>query len=296
MMKKLIPFLLLIMSYCVFAQQPTEIPVSLKTPDGKYIGQVSGGGLDATANAVSPKQTFGLIDINGGKIADGDKVKIRMDASQWHENKEQKLIHRVAAKGAKEDECIFKLRIKDKLIFFETPSGKFVRVDDIAVIATDEEKNATLFDIQIVQPAAQATSYTVAFKLNNGKHLGMVGGGKMDASSAEIGTNQIFQMIDLNGGQLSNGDSVKIIFGQAQTQSQLHEDKENNVINRVPTRGAKDEECIFKILVVGAKVLLQTPSGKFIATSEDGKSLITTDKKDDSSFLTAVPNPTPVGK
>lgn len=296
MMKKLIPFLVLILSFGIFAQQPTEIPVSLKTPDGKYIGQVSGGGLDATANAVTPKQTFGLIDLNGGKIADGDKVKIRMDASQWHENKEQKLIHRVPIKGAKEDECIFKLRIKDKLIFFETPNGKFVRVDDIAVIATDDEKNATLFDIQVVQPAAQSASYTVAFKLNNGKHLGMVGGGKMDASASEIGNNQIFQMIDLNGGQLSNGDAVKIIFGQAQTQSQLHEDKENNLINRVPTRGAKDEECIFKILVVGAKVLLQTPSGKFVATSEDGKSLITTDKKDDSSFLTAVPNPTPVAK
>ena len=295
-MKKLIPFLVLILSFGIFAQQPTEIPVSLKTPDGKYIGQVSGGGLDATANAVTPKQTFGLIDLNGGKIADGDKVKIRMDASQWHENKEQKLIHRVPIKGAKEDECIFKLRIKDKLIFFETPNGKFVRVDDIAVIATDDEKNATLFDIQVVQPAAQSASYTVAFKLNNGKHLGMVGGGKMDASASEIGNNQIFQMIDLNGGQLSNGDAVKIIFGQAQTQSQLHEDKENNLINRVPTRGAKDEECIFKILVVGAKVLLQTPSGKFVATSEDGKSLITTDKKDDSSFLTAVPNPTPVAK
>lgn len=295
-MKKIIPFLLLILAYGVFAQQPTEIPVSLKTPDGKYIGQVAGGGLDATANAVSPKQTFGLIDLNGGKIADGDKVKLRMDASQWHENKEQKLIHRVPMRGAKEDECVFILKIKDKLIYFQTPSGKFVRVDDISVIATDEEKNATLFDIQIVQPPTQAASYTVAFKLNNGKHLGMVGGGKMDTSATEIGNNQIFQMIDLNGGQLSNGDTVKIIFGQGQTQSQWHEDKENSLINRVPTRGARDEECIFKILVVGGKVLLQTPSGKFVATSEDGKSLITTDKKDDTSFLTAVPNPTPIAK
>ena len=144
-MKKIIPFLLLILAYSVFAQQPTEIPVSLKTPDGKFIGQVSGGGLDATANAVSPKQTFGLIDLNGGKIADGDKIKLRMDASQWHENKEQKLIHRVPTKGAKEDECVFKLRIKDKLIFFETPSGKFVATseDGKSLITTDKKDDSS---------------------------------------------------------------------------------------------------------------------------------------------------------
>jgi Fascin domain len=280
----------------MFAQQPTEISVSLKTPDGKYIGQVSGGGLDAAANAVSPKQTFGLIDLNGGKISDGDKVKIRMDASQWHENKEQKLIHRVPTKGAKEDECIFTLKIKDKLIYFQTPSGKFVRVDDIAVIATDEAKNATLFDIQSVTPPTASTVYTVAFKFNNGKHLGMVGGGKMDASSLKISNNQIFQMIDLNGGQLANGDSIKILFGDEKTRSQLREDTENNLIHRIPAKGAKDDGCIFKILVVGQNVLLQTPSGKFIGTSEDGKSLIRTDKKDGTSLLTAVPNPQPEAK
>jgi uncharacterized Zn ribbon protein len=295
-MKISIPFLLLILNYGIFAQQPTEIPVSLKTPDGKYIGQVSGGGLDAMANAVTPKQTFGLIDLNGGKIADGDKVKLRMDASQWHEDKDKKVIHRVPTKGAKEDECVFILKVKDKLIYFQTPSGKFVKVDDIALITTDKAENATLFDIQAVVSPTASTSYSVAFKLNNGKYLGMVANGGMDASATEISAKQIFQMIDLNGGQLASGDTLKIIFGEGSSQSQWHEDKENNRINRVPTRGAKDEECLFKIFVVGGKVLLQTPRGKFVGTSEDGKSLITTDKKDDSSFLTAVPNPTPTAK
>lgn len=295
-MKKLISFLLLSFTYGVFAQQATEIPVSLKTPDGKYVGQVANGGLDVAANAVSPKQTFSLIDLNGGKIVDGDKVKLLMDTSQWHENKEQKLIHRVPSKGAKEDECVFILKVKDRLIYFQTPSGKFVKVDDIALITTEEANNATLFDVQMVQSATQSTNYSVAFKFGNGKYVGMVGGGKMDSSASEIGNNQIFQMIDLNGGQLANGDSVKLLFGQPPTISQLHEDKENNLINRVPTRGAKDEECIFKILVVGGNILLQTPSGKYVAASADGKSLITTDKKDETSLLTAVPNPTPVAK
>ncbi len=295
-MKKLIPFLFLSFTYAAFAQQATEIPVSLKTPEGKYIGQVSGGGLDATANAVSPKQTFGLIDLNGGKVADGDKVKFRMDASQWHEDKAQKLIHRVPTKGAKVEECIFTLKIKDKLIYFQTPSGKFVRVDDIAVIATDDAKNATLFDIQAVTPPIAATSYTVAFKFKNGNYLGMIPQGGMGAGSKEITSKEIFQMVDLNGGQLANGDTIKILFGDGQTQSQLHEDTEKNLIHRIPSRGAKDDGCIFKILVVGSNVLLQTPSGKVVGMSTEGKSLTVTDKKDDTSLLTAIPNPQPPAK
>ncbi len=280
----------------LFAQQTLEISVSLKTPDGKFIGQVSGGGLDATSTTVSPKQTFGLIDLNGGKIADGDKVKIRMDASQWHEDKAQKLIHRVPTKGAKEEECVFVLKVKDKLIYFQTPSGKFVKVDDITLITTDDAKNATLFDVQAVASAAASAIYTVGFKFKNGNYLGMVPNGGMGANSKEISPKEIFQMVDLNGGQLANGDPIKLLFGEGQTQSQLHEDAEKNLIHRIPVRGAKDDGCIFKIFVVGQNVLLQAPSGKYIGVATDGKSLITTDKKDDSSLLTAVPNPTPTVK
>ena len=287
-MKKLFPFLLLSFTCGAFAQQTSEIPVSLKTPDGKYIGQVANGGLDATANVVTGKQTFFLQDLNGGKIADGDKVKLRMDASQWHENKEQKLVHRVPGKGANEAECIFTLKIKDKLIYFQTPSGKFVKIDDIAVITTDEAKNATLFDIQVVSPPTASTDYTLSFKFKNGNYLGMVANGGMDASSNEITPKQIFLMVDINGGQLANGDSVKILFGEGQTQSQLREDVEKNVIHRVPLRGAKDDGCIFKIFSTTQGVLLQTASGKYLAIAADGKSLITTDKKDDTSFLTTV--------
>lgn len=295
-MKKLVPFLLMSFAYSLFAQQATEIPVSLKTPEGKYIGQVSGGGLDATASIVSPKQTFGLIDLNGGKIADGDKVKLRMDASQWHENKEQKLIHRVATKGAVEAECVFTLKIKDKLIYFQAPSGRFVKVDDIALITTDDNKSATLFDIQAVLPPTTATSYTVAFKFKNGNYLGMIPQGGMGAGAKEISSKEIFQMVDLNGGQLANGDSIKILFGEGQTQSQLREDVEKNLIHRIPSKGAKDDGCIFKILVIGQNILLQTPSGKYVGTSTDGKSVTITDNKDDTSLLTAVPNPQPVTK
>jgi hypothetical protein len=76
----------------------------------------------------------------------------------------------------------------------------------------------------------------------------------------------------------------------------LREDQENNKIHRVPSRVGKEEECIFKIFVVGQNILLQAPSGKYIAASADGKSLTTTDKKDDSSLLTAIPVQPPPAK
>jgi len=276
----------------MLAQQATEVSVSIKTPDGKYVVQVAGGGLDAVATAVTGKQTFGLVDLNGGKVVDGDKIKILFEASQWHEDKDKSLIHRVPSKGAKEDECIFKLRIKDKVIFLETPSGKFVKVDNGAVVTTGDVKNATAFDIQAAAPPAQSTSYTTAFTFSNGNYLGMVAGGGLDAMAKEVTNNQIFQVIDINGGTMVSGDPVKLIFAQ----SQMHEDKDKGIIHRVPIRGAVEEECMFKLIVVGKNIRLQTPSGKFVAAASEGKSIVATDKKDESSLLTAIPNPTPVVK
>lgn len=277
----------------VVAQTQGEVAVSLKTPEGKFVGQVAGGGLDATSATVTAKQTFALSDLNGGKIADGDKIKLRMDASLWHEDKEKGLIHRVPVKGAKEEECHFKIRVKDKLIFLETSSGKFVKADGATVTTVADAKNATLFDIQTVTDAGPDTViYTTGIKVASASHIGMVANGGLDASSKVITANQVFDLIDLNGGKLVSGDSVKLIFGQ----SQFREDKENNRIHRVPIRGAKDGECVFKLIIVGANFRLQTPSGKFVAAAVDGKSLIATDKQDESSLLTAIPNPTPITK
>lgn len=285
-------FAVFILTQFAVAQQATELAVSLKTSEGKYVGQVSGGGLDATATSVSSKQTFGLIDLNGGKYADGDKVKFRIDASQWHEDKEQSVIHRVPMKGAKEEECQFRLRIKDKLIFLETPSGKFVKIDNSAIVTIPDAAKATMFDVQTVAPAVEATSYPVALAFAGGRHIGIVAGGGLDAQAKEITVNHIFQLVDLNGGSLASGDAVKLIFAQ----SQMREDKEANKIHRVPIRGAKEEECVFKLIVAGKNIRLQTPAGKFVVAAADGKSLTTTDNKDDASLLSAIPNPTPVAK
>lgn len=290
--KKLVILFMLLFAVSASAQTATEIPVSLKTTEGKYVGQVAGGGLDVIANAVTPKQTFTLVDLNGKDIADGDKIILRQDATQWREDSEKSMIHRVATKGAKENECTFVLRFKGDFIYFETPSKKFIRVEETALKTVSDAASATSFQVGAIIVANQPVSYSVAFKLANGGLIGMVAGGGLDATAKEIGTNQIFSMTDLNGGGLASGDPVKIITGQ----TQFREDLEANRVHRVPIRGAKEAECIFKIVVTGAKILLQTPSGKFVSVAADGKSFTTTDKKDDSSLFTAIPNPTPAAK
>lgn len=274
------------------AQQATEIPVSLKAPNGKFVGQIANGGLDVNAESITAKQTFVLVDINGGKVADGDSVKIKIEESLWHEDKAKNAINRVPARVAIETECVFRLRVRGKLIALETPSGRFVRVDAWSVVTTDDPTEATPFDIQAVAPKSAPTAYTVAFKFANGKFMGMVPQGGMDASADAIGANQTFTMIDLNGNQLSSGDTVRLIFGQ----SQLHEDPSDGRIHRVPIRGSVEAECTFKIIVVGTNILLETPKGKYVATATDGKSLVSTDKKDESSLMTAVPTTAPEPK
>ncbi len=284
-----IAFCVLAAAVAAVAQQTPEIPVSLKAPNGKFVGQAANGGLDVAAEEITAKQTFLLVDINGGKVADGDSVKFRMEESLWHEDKDKNAINRLPARVAIEAECIFKLRVRGKLIALEAPSGKFVSVDGTSLVTTPDAKNATPFDIQAIAPKSQPTAYTVAFKFANGKFMGMVPQGGMDASADAIGPNQTFTLIDLNGNQLSSGDEVKLIFGQ----SLLREDPSNGKIHRVPIRGSVETECVFKIVVSGQNVLLQTPSGKYVATAPDGKSLVGTDKKDESSTMTAVPTKAP---
>jgi len=139
------------------------------------------------------------------------------------------------------------------------------------------------------QTQASPQTYTVALKTAAGKYISMVPNGGLAGNGAEISAKQIFTVIDLNGGTLVNGDKVKIAHGN----TLWREDKEKNILHRVPARGAKDEECTFRVRVKGKTILLETPSGKFVTVSADGKTLETREKPDEATTLEAVPAPAP---
>lgn len=272
-----------------FAQQPSEKTAALRIASGAYLSMVAGGGLDASGKEIGKQQIFTIVDANGGELEDGDKVKIVYETSLWREDKENNKIHRVAIKGSKDAETVFKVKRKDKMLMLQTPSGKYLAIDGAAIVTTDKQDKAALLELVASVPPAQSQGYPTAFRLASGKYLGMVAGGGLDAGATQISPKQIFTLVDLDGGSLNNGDSVKIMFEA----SLWREDKENGKIHRVPIKGAKDDECTFKIKVQGKSVLLQTPSGKFVSASPDGKAVLTTDKRDETSLLEAIPQSPP---
>ena len=284
---KLICLAALILTACGIglAQQPTQKNVALRTASGEYLMMVAGGGLGAGGKEIGKQQIFTVVDENGGEIEDGDRVKIVYESSIWREDKENKKVHRVPIKGSKDAETVFKAKRKGKSFALQTPSGKYVGVDGAAIVAVDGQDKAAFLEMATAQPPAEPTAYRTAFRTASGKYLTMIAGGGLDASAAQISPKQVFTLVDLNGGQLSDGDAVKI---QYET-SLWREEKENNVIRRVQAKGSNDAETVFKIKVQGKNILLQTPSGKFVAPSPDGKTIMTSDKREAASLLEAVP-------
>jgi hypothetical protein len=59
--------------------------VSLRTYNGNYLQAVNGGGssVDAMSTSVGAYQQFGLIDINGGTLNDGDLVRMQVENGNW---------------------------------------------------------------------------------------------------------------------------------------------------------------------------------------------------------------------
>jgi hypothetical protein len=132
--------------------------VALRTASGNYVSMVAGGGIDAAAKSVTPKQIFTFIDLNGGTLVDGDKVKIRYEQSFWREDKDKKIIHRVPSKGSKEEECTFILRVKGNSILLETPSGKFVAVSSDGKTIETREKREEASLLEAVPAQLPATT------------------------------------------------------------------------------------------------------------------------------------------
>lgn len=98
----------------------------------RYVSTVAQGGLDINGPEITDRQTFALIDMNGGELADGDEVRIRWApantrATYWQET--ESFINRTGYKP--DDACTFRVKFadpaaKDGALVLQTASGKFV--------------------------------------------------------------------------------------------------------------------------------------------------------------------------
>jgi hypothetical protein len=135
---------------------PAEKKVAFITADKKYLTSTTGGVIDLSGVKIGSKQTFTIIDVNGGTLADGDEVKVRYipnakgvpdpsKTSYWRETPG-------GIKRSKEGDT-FKLKTVESKYAFQTTGGKFLSgtLTDGTLSFTDKQEGALLVEIVDIQ-------------------------------------------------------------------------------------------------------------------------------------------------
>lgn len=134
----------------------TETTVAFRlATEKRYVTAISGG-VDASGKKIGSTQTFVLVDLNGGELAEDDAVQIKLApagsrATYLHES--ESAINRVSKL---DNAATFKVKLKAKTssdalqtVILQTASGKFVAVPaaGVALATTDAEDKAVVLEI-----------------------------------------------------------------------------------------------------------------------------------------------------
>jgi hypothetical protein len=128
-------------------------------------------------------------------------------------------------------------------------------------------------------PSSEGTEKLVVFATADGKYLTANAGGVVDLSGAKVGSKQKFTIIDLNGGDLADGDSVKIRYTP---NTSGVPDPSKASYWRVKGSGIKrgKEAGIFKLNKIDGKFALMAADGKFVTGTLAEGTLSLSDKQD----------------
>lgn len=128
--------------------QAVEKTVAFKTAEGKYITATPGAGYDLTGTKVGSRQTFNLVDENGGELADGDSVKVMTtDGAKGWKMKETEL-----ARGTP---VAFKIKKVNEKWAFQTRDGKFLGVAASGAVGAVDTAETAL-QLEVVPATAPA--------------------------------------------------------------------------------------------------------------------------------------------
>ena len=109
-------------------------------------------------------------------------------------------------------------------------------------------------------------------------------GGFLNFGGDKVGSRQIFTIVDLNGNDLADGDTVKVRYTPHSSQSA--DQVKSSYWVEVP-EGVKrsSEGSVFKIKVVDTKYVFQAPSGKFMTGAVKSNVIGLSDKQADALLL-----------
>lgn len=115
----------------------------------------------------------------------------------------------------------------------------------------------------------ETTERAVAFRVLETKYISTAPSNSLNCSGVKIGGKQTFTIVDLNGGQLTDGHEVRIRYVPTSngTPDPAKASYWREVKNGVK-RGSDGD--VFKIKRMDAKCALQTVSGRFVAAPVDG--------------------------
>ncbi len=122
-----------------------------------------------------------------------------------------------------------------------------------------------------------------------GRHISLGGKGGLFLGSTVIDSKQIFNLIDLNGAAIQDGDTVQIQF---MSNKPTYWQENGATINR--TGDKPGPKCQFKVKwkIKNKTLQFRAPSGKFVSASQKGQDIMTTAKASDpATVFLLVKNP-----
>lgn len=124
---------------------------------------------------------------------------------------------------------------------------------------------------------AEPTETVVALRVAANKYISTSPSNSLDLASGKIGSKQTFTIIDITGGNLQDGDGVRIRYTPHVKQGVAK--PSYWVENSAGVRRGRDGD-VFKLKRVDTKFALVTPTGKFVAPPTSMNALGVSAKQD----------------
>ncbi|HUJ11246.1 MAG TPA: hypothetical protein VL171_14595 [Verrucomicrobiae bacterium] len=140
------------------------------------------------------------------------------------------------------------------------------------------------------QPAAPskpagAVDKPVAFEVD-GKYLTADPGNALDLMGDKIGSKQGFTLVDVNGGELADGDEVRIQYIPGKGHGRAGDPTKSSFWVETPEGIRRNREGgSFRIKQVGDKYAFQTDKGKFVGPPAAGGFLTLVDKQEGAMLV-----------